>query len=180
MQSCTDIVIINQFQLVCSKANSLEALKEKSEHELGSMLGESNVRHEEELRRLCRALHNLRRYMGKNLFENVAKFNTFHLLNVILFASFICLDVLLKGDMDNSDMNLYWDSWDRHHLRTGASPRPARSRTTRCSVPSEDSIPYHNNNNLNSDILAQASSVTSLLSASPPSTPLLQRSGRGK
>ncbi|XP_033321769.2 kinase suppressor of ras isoform X3 [Megalopta genalis] len=138
-------------KMVCSKANSLEALKEKSEHELGSMLGENNVRHEEELRRLCRALHNLRRYM----------------------------DVLLKGDMDNSDMNLYWDSWDRHHLRTGASPRPARSRATRCSIPSEDSIPYHNNNNnLNSDILAQASSVTSLSSTSPPSTPLLQRSGR--
>nr|XP_012147186.1 PREDICTED: kinase suppressor of Ras 2 isoform X7 [Megachile rotundata] len=141
-------------QMICSKANSLEALKEKSEHELGSMLGENNVKHEEELRRLCRALHNLRRYM----------------------------DVLLRGDMDNSDMNLYWDSWDswdRHHLRTGASPRPARSRTTRCSVPSEDSIPYHNNNNLNSDILAQASSVTSLSSTSPPSTPLLQRPGCG-
>ncbi|XP_076626206.1 kinase suppressor of ras isoform X3 [Colletes latitarsis] len=139
-------------QMVCSKANSLEALKEKSEHELGSMLGENNVRHEEELRRLCRALHNLRRYM----------------------------DVLLRGDMDNSDMNLYWDSWDRHHVRTGASPRPARCRTTRCSVPSEDSIPYHNNNNnLNSDILAQASSITSLSSTSPPSTPLLQRLGRG-
>ncbi|XP_076755836.1 kinase suppressor of ras isoform X2 [Xylocopa sonorina] len=139
-------------QMICSKANSLEALKEKSEHELGTMLGEYNVKHEEELRRLCRALHNLRRYM----------------------------EVLLKGDIDNSDMNLYWDSWDRHHLRTGASPRPARSRTTRCSVPSEDSIPYHNNNNnLNSDTLAQASSVTSLSSISPPSTPLLQRTARG-
>lgn len=29
------------------------------------MLGESSVRHEEEKRRLCRALHNLKRYMGK-------------------------------------------------------------------------------------------------------------------
>ncbi|XP_017882499.1 kinase suppressor of Ras 2 isoform X2 [Ceratina calcarata] len=139
-------------QMICSKATSLEALKEKSEHELGSMLGENNVKHEEELRLLCRALRNLRRYM----------------------------DVLLKGDMDNSDMKLYWDSWDRHHLLTGASPKPARSRATRCSVPSEDSIPYHNNNNnLNSDILAQASSVTSLSSTSPPTTPLLQRPGCG-
>lgn len=100
---------------------------------------------------------------------------------IYIFYITLYLDVLLKGDMDNSDMNLYWDSWDRPHLRTGASPRPARSRTTRCSVPSEDSIPYHNNNNnLNSDILAQASSVTSLSSTSPPSTPLLQRPGRGK
>ncbi|XP_032674080.1 kinase suppressor of Ras 2 isoform X1 [Odontomachus brunneus] len=139
-------------QIVCSKANSLEALKEKSEHELSSMLGENNVRYEEELRRLCRALHNLRRY----------------------------IDVLVRGDMENNDMNLYWDSWDRHQLRTGASPRPIRSRTTRCSVPSEDSIPYHhNNNNLNSDILAQASSVSSLTSTSPPCTPLLSRQGYG-
>lgn len=82
--------------------------------------------------------------------------------------------------MDNSDMNLYWDSWDRHHLRTGASPRPIRSRTTRCSVPSEDSIPYHNNNNLNSDRLPQASSVISLTSTSPPCTPPLPRQGYGK
>lgn len=103
-------------------------------------------------------------------------YNFIYIYTIILYS-----DVLLKGDMDNSDMNLYWDSWDRHHLRTGASPRPARSRTTRCSVPSEDSIPYHNNNNnLNSDILAQASSITSLSSTSPPSTPLLQRPGRGK
>ncbi|KAI4490222.1 hypothetical protein M0802_010856 [Mischocyttarus mexicanus] len=137
-------------KMVCSKANSLEALKEKSEHELGTMLGENNVRHKEELRRLCRALHNLRRYM----------------------------DALLRGDVENSDMNLYWDSWDRHHLRSGASPRLIRSRITRCSVPSEDSIPYHNNNNnLTSDMLAQASSITSLSSTSPPSTPLLQRQG---
>jgi len=92
----------------------------------------------------------------------------------------ILLDVLMRGDMDNSDMNLYWDSWDRHHLRTGTSPRPIRSRPTRCSVPLENSIPYHNNNNLDSDILAQASSVTSLTSTSPPCTPLLLRQGCGK
>ncbi|KAM0728626.1 Kinase suppressor of Ras 1 [Formica fusca] len=138
-------------QMVCNKACSLEALKEKSEHELSSMLGENNVRREEEHRRLCRALHNLRRYT----------------------------DVLIRGDMENSDMNLYWDSWDRHHLRTRASPRPIRSRTTRSSVPSEDSIPYHNNNNLNSNILAQASSVISLMSTSPPCTPLSQRQKYG-
>lgn len=51
--------------MVCNKACSLEALKEKSEHELSSMLGENNVRREEEHRRLCRALHNLRRYTGE-------------------------------------------------------------------------------------------------------------------
>lgn len=76
--------------------------------------------------------------------------------------------------MDNSEMNLYWDSWDRHHIKSGPSPRPLRSRASRSSVPSEDSIPYNNNNNnFNSDMLAQASSVASLSSStSPPSTPL--------
>ncbi|XP_057320435.1 kinase suppressor of Ras 2 [Microplitis mediator] len=133
---------------VCSKAHTLEALKEKSERELSSMLGENNSRHEEELRRLCRALHNLRRY----------------------------IDVLLEGDKE-TDMNLYWDSWDRHHLRSGPSPRPVRSRTTRSSVPSEDSIPYHNNINVNNDLLSQSSSIICLTS-SPPSTPLLSKQAR--
>ncbi|XP_063984485.1 kinase suppressor of Ras 2 [Diachasmimorpha longicaudata] len=140
---------------VCTKAQTLEALKEKSEHELGTMLGENTTRHEEELRRLCRALHNLRRY----------------------------IDVLLQrdgGDETGEMMNLYWDSWDRHHLRSGTSPRPARSRTTRRSIPSDDSIPYNNNNNNNdnnnfaSETLEEASSIMSL-ATSPPSTPVLLR-----
>ncbi|XP_015111419.1 kinase suppressor of Ras 2 [Diachasma alloeum] len=138
---------------VCTKAQTLEALKEKSEHELGTMLGENTTRHEEELRRLCRALHNLRRY----------------------------IDVLLQrgGDESGEMLNLYWDSWDRHHLRGGTSPRPVRSRATRRSIPSDDSIPYNNNNNNNDnnnfpETLAQASSIISL-TTSPPSTPVLLR-----
>ncbi|KAG8036042.1 hypothetical protein G9C98_004621, partial [Cotesia typhae] len=111
-------------------------------------VGENNSRHEEELRRLCRALHNLRRY----------------------------IDVLLEGDKD-TDMNLYWDSWDRHQLRSGPSPRPVRSRTTRSSVPSEDSIPYHNNINVNNDLLSQSSSIICLTN-SPPSTPRLNKHER--
>ncbi|XP_020279026.1 kinase suppressor of Ras 2 [Pseudomyrmex gracilis] len=129
-------------QMVCSEVNSLEDLKEKSEYELGCMLGKNNVRYDEELRKLCKALYNLRRYM----------------------------DVVMREDVETCNMDLYWDSWDKHHLRTGASPRPVRSRATRCSVPSKDSIPYQNNNNLNSDILAQPSSV---MSPSPPRTPPL-------
>lgn len=96
------------------------------------------------------------------------------------FFKFDFLDALIRGDIDNSDMNLYWDSWDRNHLQSGPSPRPIRSRTTRSSVPSEDSIPYHNNNNnnFNNDRLAQASSVVSLsTSSSPPTTPLLKGQG---
>lgn len=49
---------------MCSKADSIEALKDKSEEELGKLIGVRNKRHEEELRRLFRALHNLRQYMS--------------------------------------------------------------------------------------------------------------------
>lgn len=72
-------------------------------------------------------------------------------------------------------MNLYWDSWDRHHLR---------SRDMRSSVPSEDSILYHNNNNNFNDILAQPTSILSLSltssTSSPPSTPPSSKQSQGK
>lgn len=104
------------------------------------MLGDNNLRREEELRRLGRALHNLRRY----------------------------IDVLLHGDKDNVEMNLYWDSWDRQHLKSGTSPHPVRSRTTKFPVPSEDTISY--NNNTNNDTLGQSTSIILLSTNSPPST----------
>lgn len=71
--------------------------------------------------------------------------------------------------MDNNDMNLYWDSWDRHTIRAA-----------RCSVASEDSILLPNKDDKKSDPLAPASSVKSLPSTSPPRTPLLNRHGCGK
>lgn len=51
--------------MVCSKVNTLEDLKEKSEHELNNMLNENSMYYKEECRRLCKALDNLWRYMGK-------------------------------------------------------------------------------------------------------------------
>jgi kinase suppressor of Ras 2 len=48
---------------VCQKVETLEALQEKSEHELRNILIERNAR-EEEVRRLTRALHNLKKYTG--------------------------------------------------------------------------------------------------------------------
>uniref|UniRef100_A0ABD2XN80 Kinase suppressor of Ras 2 n=1 Tax=Trichogramma kaykai TaxID=54128 RepID=A0ABD2XN80_9HYME len=132
-------------ETILSKVTSLNSLKDKSDLELNSMLGIQNIQTEEDLRRLCTALLNLRRY----------------------------IDVLYKGEIDNSDMNLYWDSWTQQQIKSNPSPRPIRCRVTRSSVPSEDSIPYNNNNNFNSDALAQSSSVASLsTSTSPPSTPL--------
>lgn len=52
---------------MCNKVRSLEVLQEKSDHELRTILSERTLR-EEELRRLCRALHNLKRYTGDSLF----------------------------------------------------------------------------------------------------------------
>ncbi|EEB14308.1 predicted protein [Pediculus humanus corporis] len=109
------------------KVSSLEALQEKSEHELRTILIERNAR-EEEVRRLIRALHNLRKY----------------------------IEILLKGDANNesNDLKLYWDSWDRHRgniSTSSTSPRPVSSRATRCSIPSEEALPYNNNNNYNNN-----------------------------
>lgn len=161
---------------MCLNVPSLEVLKEKSEHEISSILIENNAKHEEELRRLCRALHNLRRYMGMS-YKPKTIICLFQNLTLINFT-----DVLVRGDMEDNEMNLYWDSWDRHHLRSGPSPRPQRTRVTRSSIPSEDSIPYNNNinnNNLINDTMLPASSIISLTSNTPPTTPLLVRQARG-
>ncbi|XP_024893335.1 kinase suppressor of Ras 2-like, partial [Temnothorax curvispinosus] len=120
-------------QMVCFKVNTLEDLREKSEHELNSMLNKNCIYYKEECRRLRKALSNLWRYM----------------------------DILIKGDTEN-DSDLYWDSWDSYHLRKEICSKPILSRQ-RCSIPSESSIPYHNNNN---DVLPAASA--SLILSSPP------------
>lgn len=53
----------NSIQGLCQKISSVEELQEKSEHELRTILNEKGAR-QEELSRLFRALHNLRRYIG--------------------------------------------------------------------------------------------------------------------
>lgn len=115
-----------------------------------------------------------------------------------------CAEALLCGDKasgDSVDMALYWDSWDRpHHLKNNLSPRVVRTRGSRASVPSEDSLPY--NNNMNSaahrtDTLGgsvstlvpscSVSSINSLVlspqpaqcSPTPPLTPPVLTKGKG-
>lgn len=82
------------------------------------------------------------------------------------------LDILMRGNMENNDMNLYWDSWDSYHLRKEICPRPILSRSARCSIPSESSIPYHNNN----DVLLP----TSLILSNPLCIPSLPKQECGK
>ncbi|XP_011632952.2 LOW QUALITY PROTEIN: kinase suppressor of Ras 2 [Pogonomyrmex barbatus] len=141
-------------QMVCSHVNTLEALKEKSEHELSCMLNEKSIHYQEEHRRLCKALHCLRQ----------------------------CIDIMMKEGMENvcDDLDLYWDSWNSYHLRNEVFPKPIQFRTARRSIPSENSIPYHNNNNnnnnLNNDMLPSAS-IASLILSSPSYIPSLPKQG---
>lgn len=55
---------LNSIQGLCQKISSVEELQEKSEHELRTILTERNAKVEEHSR-LCRALHNLKRYTGE-------------------------------------------------------------------------------------------------------------------
>ncbi|XP_060521560.1 kinase suppressor of Ras 2 [Cylas formicarius] len=131
------------------KISSVEELQEKSEHELKSLLAASA----EEASRLCRALHSLKKYT----------------------------DVLKRGESQDGtqDSNLSWDSWDRHHylkIKSELSPRAARSRATRASVPSEENL--FNNNNKPAATITSSPSVSSINSLNaggvvlgPPLTP---------
>lgn len=79
--------------------NTLEALLEKNDTELRAIITNNNNVRDEELRRLVRAINNLRR----------------------------CRASIRAGDKEPTD--LFWDSWDRHpiHRSSGASPRPIRA-----------------------------------------------------
>lgn len=109
---------------------------------------------------------------------------------VLLFCDFrLFAEVLRRGEKEGTDMLLYWDSWDRHHtLKTaGLSPRIGRSRATRASVPSEESIAGYNNNNrgVGGGNIPPSSSVSSISSLNthcvlgPPLTPPPQTRGKG-
>lgn len=137
---------------ICQKISSVEELQDKTEHELKTILAEKHAS-PEELCRLFRALHNLKRYT----------------------------DVLKRGDQttqDTQDANLSWDSWDRSYLKIkhGLSPRTGRSRATRASVPSEENL-FNNNHKTSATIIPSpsVSSINSLNASSvvlgPPLTP---------
>jgi kinase suppressor of Ras 2 len=95
-------------------------------------------------------------------------------------------EILLHDETPNETggLTLYWDSWDRHQVikNVGStSPRPPRNRADRSSVPSEDCLPYNNNNynncnNLSGSIstLATTSSTSSIISLPHSSTPTHQ------
>jgi len=85
----------------------------------------------------------------------------------------IMLDILIKGGTEK-DSNLYWDSWDSYHLCKKSceeNPKPNLSPTARCFIPSESSIPYHNNNGVlapDSSSLVSSSSLSLSPSISLP------------
>lgn len=88
--------------MVMQRVNTLEILLDKNDGELRGMLNNNvNIR-EEEIRRLLRAMFNLKR----------------------------CREAITVGT--NEPNELFWDSWDRHHhihnQTVSASPRTHRSR----------------------------------------------------
>ncbi|KAL1488616.1 hypothetical protein ABEB36_014419 [Hypothenemus hampei] len=140
---------------ICQKVSSVEELQEKTDHELKTILSEKNAS-PDELCRLSKALHNLKKYT----------------------------DILKRDDQtsqETQDTNLSWDSWDRNYLKMkhGLSPRATRSRATRASVPSEENLYNNNANHKTVATVAPSSSVSSINSLNvsttilgqPPSTP---------
>ncbi|XP_049776476.1 kinase suppressor of Ras 2 [Schistocerca cancellata] len=148
---------------VCEKVISLEALRERSEREIRMLVLDRNAcnlsyeertAREEEVRRLNRALHNLRKYT----------------------------EALMCGKgVVGEEMALYWDSWDRHQVLKGSSnssPRPPRTRASRSSVPSEDFLQQSGSGG--SSTLTGSGSVSSLPRYTPPNTPPVSKSRSGE
>lgn len=143
------------------RVSTLELLLDKNDAELRLILNNNANVREEEARRLVRAMLNLKR----------------------------CRESINLGEKEPVD--LYWDSWDRHHhIRSGASPRPNRSIARNNqgnrygyptihqvhSPPPEIYLPDHNSklSTISPEEITR-SCATSLLtpSPSPPSSPLI-------
>lgn len=165
---------LTSIQGICQRISSVEELQEKSEHELKTILTEKNAR-PEELSRLCRALHNLRRYTG-NIMRLVSSGQS---INITLM-----MEVLRRpANNEGTETHLSWDSWDRHHPHKviGLSPKTVRTRATRASVPSEDCL-TNNNRGAAIPTSPSVSSITSLNAQSDvrlPLTPPYQNRGKG-
>ncbi|XP_023345245.1 kinase suppressor of Ras 2 [Eurytemora carolleeae] len=142
---------------ICQRVRSLEDLKDKTECELKRILLTAsrvppNVRHED-LRRLCRSLHNLRKYT----------------------------DVLVYGGKmygpggDPSKLELYWDSWDMPHSKSEcSSPKNSFTLPNRLVHISTDDLPISSplpfsRSHQNRPADSTSSSVSSSSSAPPPS-----------
>ncbi|CAB3227301.1 unnamed protein product [Arctia plantaginis] len=83
----------DSIEAVVSRIASLESLRERSDHEMRALLAGAR---DEEVLRLCRAMHRLRTY----------------------------IEALGRGE-GNAELQLFWDSWERH---VRASPRAPRAR----------------------------------------------------
>ncbi|CAB3370448.1 Hypothetical predicted protein [Cloeon dipterum] len=146
---------------VCWKVQSLEILRDKSEHEVRLILTEAGLR-EEETRRLARALRNLRKY----------------------------IDILAREERKEGvgceplDETLCWDSWDRTHggpHDTRTSPRPSRTRHQRRSVPSADEDGASASAGPAPYLLAgPLSPLPVVLHPTPPATPTTRAAGKVK
>ncbi|XP_055680895.1 kinase suppressor of Ras 2 [Lutzomyia longipalpis] len=147
----------DSLNVVLQRVSTLETLLEKSELELRAILHDNaNVR-DEEVRRLIRAMYNLKQ----------------------------CRQAITCGFPEPTD--LFWDSWDRQHQahpRSGASPRTGRSnarfnpqqarlQTSDSTVQSPVEISPPETGNYGTTSPEESSTTVSTLtpSPSPPSSP---------
>jgi len=142
-----------------TRVRSLEDLKDKTECELKRILLTAsrvapNVRHED-LRRLCRSLHNLRKYT-----------------DVLVYGS-----KMYGPGGDPTKLELYWDSWDMTQSKSEcSSPKHTFSLPPRLVHISSDDIqrsaplPFHRNPQSRA-VDSNSSSLSSGSSSAPPPSP---------
>lgn len=128
---------------ICDKVDSIETLLKKSDHDLNQILKSHNA-NPNEIRKLHRALYNLKRYV----------------------------DILQRGDNNISDLELYWDSWERHKdLKISSSSSTRNKSLTILDHVGDDDVTTNKNFNNNNFSRSSNESLQS-----PPMTPTTKKS----
>ncbi|XP_073839173.1 uncharacterized protein [Musca autumnalis] len=180
---------------VClTRLSTLEQLLELNENELKELLQHNPNYREEELRRLTKAMQNLRKC------KELLSTPTHEAADTDVVAN----DMDSKSSRENNEHlieQLFWDSWDRHHrgsvgnIGVTASPRTNRNALKQAKQqqqqhqsnrqsPSNDNQQQHTyksssstsvNNSMNDDNnstqSSQSSALTLTLTPSPPNSP---------
>ena len=167
---------------VClTRLSSLEQILELSEKELKELIQNNPTYREEEVRRLTKAMQNLRKCK-----EILTKPNEI-LLGGENGEKNVNQSVVNKETKEQLIEQLFWDSWDRHHrgsvgnIGVAASPRSHRNimkqakqqQQANRQSPSNDNQSYKSSSNTvnNSGEDNSASAMTLTLTPSPPHSP---------
>ncbi|XP_043194375.1 kinase suppressor of Ras 2-like isoform X2 [Amphibalanus amphitrite] len=140
-------------QMVCCRYSSMEALMESGEAELRALLPAAGAA-EDEVRRLARAMHNMKKYTESQL---------------------------VGEPCGSPDLPLYWDSWEATSPSLRRRPRSSVSSSDETQQ-SESSAPTPSESSVHSQPtpyeLTQSLPAPAPTEPSPPRTPPASRSGR--